>query len=49
MKIFIAGASGAIGSRLVPQLAAGGHVGPTRSGAKGGVAALRHPEDGVTP
>jgi NAD(P)-dependent dehydrogenase (short-subunit alcohol dehydrogenase family) len=38
MKIFLAGASGAIGSQLVPQLAAGGHevVGTTRSAAKTG-------------
>lgn len=38
MKIFIAGASGAIGSHLVPQLVARGHevVGTTRSGAKTG-------------
>ncbi len=38
MKIFIAGASGAIGSQLVPQLAARGHevVGTTRSAAKTG-------------
>ncbi len=38
MKIFIAGASGAIGSHLVPQLAARGHevVGTTRSTAKFG-------------
>jgi nucleoside-diphosphate-sugar epimerase len=36
MKIFIAGASGAIGQHLVPQLAARGHevVGTTRSAAK---------------
>lgn len=36
MKIFIAGASGAIGSQLVPQLVARGHevVGTTRSAAK---------------
>ena len=36
MKIFIAGASGAIGSHLVPQLVARGHevVGTTRSAAK---------------
>jgi 2-alkyl-3-oxoalkanoate reductase len=36
MKIFIAGASGAIGSQLVPQLVARGHqvVGTTRSPAK---------------
>src|ERR671916_3115077 len=39
MKIFIAGASGAIGSHLVPQLVARGHqvVGTTRSAAKTGV------------
>ena len=38
MKIFLAGASGAIGSQLVPQLVAGGHevVGTTRSAAKTG-------------
>jgi nucleoside-diphosphate-sugar epimerase len=38
MKIFIAGASGAIGSALVPQLVARGHevVGTTRSAAKTG-------------
>jgi 2-alkyl-3-oxoalkanoate reductase len=38
MKIFIAGASGAIGRQLVPQLVAGGHevVGTTRSAAKTG-------------
>src|SRR5829696_6855269 len=38
MKIFIAGASGAIGSHLVPQLVARGHdiVGATRSAAKTG-------------
>jgi uncharacterized protein YbjT (DUF2867 family) len=38
MKIFLAGTSGAIGSQLVPQLAAGGHeaVGTTRSAAKTG-------------
>jgi 2-alkyl-3-oxoalkanoate reductase len=38
MKIFIAGASGAIGSQLVPQLVARGHevVGTTRSAAKTG-------------
>src|SRR5258708_38792425 len=38
MKIFIAGASGAIGSQLVPQLVARGHtvVGTTRSVAKTG-------------
>jgi 2-alkyl-3-oxoalkanoate reductase len=38
MKIFIAGASGAIGSHLVPQLVARGHevVGTTRSAAKTG-------------
>src|SRR5829696_9827336 len=38
MKIFIAGASGAIGSHLVPQLVARGHevVGTTRSPAKTG-------------
>ncbi|BCB77845.1 NAD(P)-dependent oxidoreductase [Phytohabitans flavus] len=36
MKIFVAGASGAIGSQLVPQLVARGHVvvGTTRSAAK---------------
>jgi nucleoside-diphosphate-sugar epimerase len=41
MKIFIAGASGAIGSQLVPQLVMRGHevVGTTRSAAK--TAALR--------
>jgi nucleoside-diphosphate-sugar epimerase len=41
MKIFIAGASGAIGSQLVPQLVVRGHevVGTTRSAAK--TAALR--------
>jgi nucleoside-diphosphate-sugar epimerase len=39
MKIFIAGASGAIGSQLVRQLVARGHqvVGTTRSAAKTGV------------
>jgi nucleoside-diphosphate-sugar epimerase len=39
MKIFIAGASGAIGRHLVPQLVARGHevVGTTRSTAKTGV------------
>src|SRR5918997_342910 len=39
MRIFIAGASGAIGSHLVPQLVARGHevVGTTRSAAKTGV------------
>jgi 2-alkyl-3-oxoalkanoate reductase len=38
MKIFIAGASGAIGRHLVPQLVARGHevVGTTRSAEKGG-------------
>jgi nucleoside-diphosphate-sugar epimerase len=38
MKIFIAGASGAIGSQLVPQLVARGHevVGTTRSAARTG-------------
>lgn len=38
MKVFIAGASGAIGSHLVPQLVARGHevVGTTRSAAKTG-------------
>lgn len=38
MKIFIAGASGAIGSQMVPQLVARGHevVGTTRSAAKTG-------------
>jgi NADPH:quinone reductase-like Zn-dependent oxidoreductase len=38
MKIFIAGASGALGSHLVPQLVARGHdvVGSTRSAAKTG-------------
>jgi 2-alkyl-3-oxoalkanoate reductase len=38
MKIFIAGASGAVGSQLVPQLVARGHevVGTTRSAAKTG-------------
>ncbi|OIJ95532.1 dehydrogenase [Streptomyces sp. MUSC 14] len=38
MKIFIAGATGAVGSRLVPQLVAHGHevVGTTRSVAKTG-------------
>ncbi len=38
MKIFIAGASGAIGSQLVTQLVARGHevVGTTRSAAKTG-------------
>jgi nucleoside-diphosphate-sugar epimerase len=38
MKIFMAGASGAIGSQLVPQLVARGHevVGTTRSAAKTG-------------
>src|SRR5215204_551998 len=38
MKIFIAGASGAIGSQLVPQLVARGHevVGTTRFAAKSG-------------
>jgi 2-alkyl-3-oxoalkanoate reductase len=38
LKIFIAGASGAIGSHLVPQLVARGHevVGTTRSAAKTG-------------
>jgi 2-alkyl-3-oxoalkanoate reductase len=38
MKIFIAGASGAIGSQLVPQLVARGHevVGTTRSATKTG-------------
>lgn len=42
MKIFIAGASGAIGSQLVPQIVAGGHevVGTTRS------AGWRHVADG---
>ena len=36
MKIFIAGASGAIGSQLVPQLVARGHevVGTTRTARK---------------
>jgi nucleoside-diphosphate-sugar epimerase len=39
MKIFIAGASGAIGSHLVPQLVARGHdvVGSTRSAVKTGM------------
>ena len=39
MRIFVAGASSAIGSRLVPQLVARGHevVGTTRSAAKTGV------------
>jgi nucleoside-diphosphate-sugar epimerase len=43
MKIFIAGASGAIGSHLVPQLVARGHqvVGTTRSAAKTGVLRAR--------
>jgi nucleoside-diphosphate-sugar epimerase len=38
MKIFVAGASGAVGSQLVPQLVARGHevVGTTRSAAKAG-------------
>ena len=38
MKIFLAGASGAIGGQLVPELVAGGHeaVGTTRSAAKTG-------------
>ncbi|MFE3905379.1 NAD-dependent epimerase/dehydratase family protein [Streptomyces sp. NPDC059153] len=38
MKIFVAGATGAIGSRLVPQLVARGHdvVGTTRSAARAG-------------
>jgi 2-alkyl-3-oxoalkanoate reductase len=38
MKIFVAGASGAIGSQLIPQLVARGHevVGTTRSAAKTG-------------
>jgi nucleoside-diphosphate-sugar epimerase len=38
MKIFVAGASGAIGSQLVPQLVARGHevVGTTRSAARTG-------------
>jgi nucleoside-diphosphate-sugar epimerase len=43
MKIFIAGASGAIGQHLVPQLVARGHevIGTTRSAAKtGALAAL---------
>lgn len=36
MKVFVAGATGAIGRRLVPQLAAAGHevVGMTRSASK---------------
>ena len=36
MKVFVAGASGAIGRRLVPRLVAAGHevVGMTRSAAK---------------
>jgi hypothetical protein len=36
MKVFVAGASGAVGRRLVPQLVAGGHqvVATTRSEAK---------------
>ena len=47
MKIFIAGASGAIGKQLVPRLVAGGHdvVGMTRSESKQG--ALR--DLGATP
>ncbi len=47
MKIFIAGASGAIGKQLVPRLVAGGHdvVGMTRSESK--QAALR--DLGATP
>ena len=38
MKIFLAGASGAIGGQFVPQLVAGGHeaVGTTPSAAKTG-------------
>jgi 2-alkyl-3-oxoalkanoate reductase len=38
MKIFLAGASDAIGSQLVPELVAGGHeaVATTRSAAKTG-------------
>jgi nucleoside-diphosphate-sugar epimerase len=36
MKVFVAGATGALGTQLVPQLAAGGHdvIGMTRSPAK---------------
>ena len=36
MKVFVAGASGAVGRRLVPQLVAAGHevVATTRSNAK---------------
>jgi nucleoside-diphosphate-sugar epimerase len=36
MKVFVAGATGAIGTQLVPQLAAAGHdvIGMTRSPAK---------------
>ena len=42
MRVFVAGASGAIGSRLVPQLIARGHdvVGSTRSGRSERLAAL---------
>ena len=48
MKIVIAGASGAIGSQLVPGLVAGGHgaAGATLS-AEDTVAAVRHLENGV--
>ena len=36
MKVFVAGASGALGKQLIPQLVAGGHevVGMTRTEAK---------------
>jgi nucleoside-diphosphate-sugar epimerase len=36
MKVFVAGATGALGRQLVPKLAAGGHevVGMTRSASK---------------
>jgi nucleoside-diphosphate-sugar epimerase len=39
MRVFLAGATGAIGTRLVPQLVAGGHsvVGTTRTGSKLGL------------
>src|SRR6266498_5980713 len=39
MKVFVAGATGAIGTQLVPQLAAAGHdvIGMTRSPAKTGM------------